>query len=134
MKFSLMKKLGLAFGILMISGISVQAANWHSFSATMPAYMGTVSSNSYNKESTDLYMSFKGTSIPVSVNMVLMNSNNQTRSDRLTYNSGRTAPLWANEINGATQGYSYHLRLNTSTSETSTHNVSGYWSPDYIKN
>ncbi len=66
--------------------------------------------------------------------MVLMNSNDATRSDRLTYTSGSTAPLWASEINGTSKGYYYHIRLNTTTSQTSTHNVYGYWSPDYIQN
>lgn len=133
MKLNLPKKIALTFGILMSSGIGVQAATWHSFSGTMPTYMGTINSNSYTKEDSSQYMSFKGSSVPISINMVMMNSDNATRSDRLMYSKGRTTPLWASEINGALKGYSYHLRVNTSTSQTVQHNVYGYWSPDYTR-
>ncbi|MBN3348071.1 hypothetical protein CF050_14580 [Clostridium botulinum] len=132
MKFGLTKKIGLALGITMLSGIGVHAAQWHSFSATMPAYMGAVNSNVYVKQDTSRSMSFKGSSVPVSINMVLMNSGNATRSNRLVYPANRTAPIWATEINGALKGYKYHIRVNTSTSQTSSRNVYGYWSPDYI--
>ncbi|MGU9539506.1 hypothetical protein ACQX0N_11090 [Clostridium tepidum] len=132
MKFGLTKKIGLALGITMLSGIGVHAAQWNSFTATMPAYMGAVHSNAYVKQDTSQHMSFKGRSVPVSINMVLMNSGNATRSDRLTYPANRTAPMWATEINGALKGYKYHMRVNTSTSQTSKRNVYGYWSPDKI--
>ncbi|KRU24307.1 hypothetical protein VT91_30430 [Clostridium sporogenes] len=134
MKFGLTKKIGLAIGITMLSGIGVHAAQWNSFSATMPAYMGAVHSNVYAKQDTSQYMSFKGAKIPMSINMVLMNSGNATRSDRLTYPAGRSSTMRASERGyGALKGYRYHIRVNTSTSQTSSRNVAGYWSPDYMK-
>lgn len=132
MKFGLTKKMGLALGITILSGMGVHAANWNSFSATMPSYMGSIHSNTYIKQDTSQYMSFKGRKIPISINMVLMNSKNETRSKRLVYPKGRSSVMRAREINGALKGYKYHLRVNTSTSQTSKYNVAGYWSPDYM--
>ncbi|MCW6086516.1 MULTISPECIES: hypothetical protein [Clostridium] len=133
MKFGLTKKMGLALGITILSGIGVHAANWNSFSATMPSYMGSIHSNRYIKQDTSQYMSFKGRKIPISINMVLMNEKNQTRSDRLVYRAGRSSVLRASERGyGTLKGYKYHLRVNTSTSQTSKYNVAGYWSPDYM--
>ncbi|EPY2275081.1 hypothetical protein ACXAUS_004011 [Clostridium sporogenes] len=133
MKFGLTKKMGLALGITILSGMGVHAANWNSFSATMPSYMGAVPSNEHIKKDTSQYMSFKGRKIPISINMVLMNSKNQTRSDRLVYGAGRSAVMRASERGyGALKNYKYHLRVNTSTSQTRSYKVAGYWSPDYM--
>ncbi|NFV13089.1 hypothetical protein FDG09_09145 [Clostridium sporogenes] len=134
MKFGLAKKIGVAFGITILSGIGVHAASWNSFSATMPAYMGAINSNVYVKQDTSQYMSFKGAKMPVSINMVLMNSGNAARSNRLTYPAGRSSTMRASEKGyGALKGFQYHIRANTSSSQTRAHNVAGYWSPDYMK-
>lgn len=130
----ILKKSAISLGLLVALGISSQvaAASWSSVSVTLPSYMGYTYSGYATKQAANAIMSFKGSYVPVSVNMVMMNSADATRSNRLTCPSGSTATRYATEINAPQPGYAYRLRLNTSVGQTTDYYMTGSWSPDQM--